>query len=45
MTQKLMQLGVCIYDKDKNLIAIAKLATPVKKTAKREFTFKIKLDL
>ena len=36
---------VGIYDKDKNLIAIAKLATPVKKTAKREFTFKIKLDL
>jgi hypothetical protein len=36
---------VGIYDKDKNLIAIAKLATPVKKTEKREFTFKMKLDI
>lgn len=35
---------VGIYDKDKNLIGIAKLATPVKKTEEREFTFKLKLD-
>jgi|10_taG_2_1085330.scaffolds.fasta_scaffold05997_4 hypothetical protein len=34
-----------IYDKNKNLIAIAKLATPVKKTPHRDFTFKIKLDI
>ena len=34
-----------LYDKNKNLIAIAKVATPVKKTAERDFTFKIKLDL
>jgi hypothetical protein len=34
-----------IYDKNKNLIAIAKMATPVKKTPTRDFTFKIKLDL
>jgi hypothetical protein len=36
---------VGIYDDDLNLIAIAKLATPVKKTAERDFTFKIKLDV
>ena len=33
-----------IYDKNKNLIATAKLATPIKKTNKRDFTFKLKLD-
>ena len=33
-----------IYDKDKNLIAIAKLATPVKKTESRQYTFKMKVD-
>ena len=33
-----------IYDKNKNLIAIASLATPVKKTEKRDFMFKMKLD-
>lgn len=36
---------VGIYDKNKNLIAIAKMATPVKKTPTRDFTFKIKFDL
>ena len=36
---------VGIYDEDKNLIGIAKVATPVKKTAERDFTFKIKLDI
>ena len=35
---------VGVYDKNKNLIATAKLATPVKKTNKRDFTFKLKLD-
>ena len=34
-----------IYDSNKNLLGIAKLATPVKKTAERDFTFKLKLDL
>tara|TARA_Y100001970_G_scaffold194071_1_gene235933 strand:- start:2211 stop:3452 length:1242 start_codon:yes stop_codon:yes gene_type:complete len=34
-----------IYDKNQNLIAIAKPATPVKKTAQRDFTFKLKLDI
>jgi hypothetical protein len=36
---------VGVYDDDMNLIAIAKLATPVKKTVERDFTFKIKLDI
>jgi hypothetical protein len=36
---------VGIYDKDMNLIAIAKPATPIKKTAARDFTFKIELDI
>jgi hypothetical protein len=34
-----------IYDSEKNLIGIAKLATPVRKTANRDFTFKIRLDI
>jgi hypothetical protein len=34
-----------IYDEDRNLIAIAKVATPVKKTEERDFTFKLKLDV
>ena len=33
-----------IYDKDKNLIAVASLANPVKKTEKRDFMFKLRLD-
>jgi len=34
-----------IYDDERNLIAIAKLATPVKKTEDRALTFKLKLDI
>ena len=34
-----------IYDEKKNLIAVAKLATPIKKTGERDFTFKLKLDI
>ena len=34
-----------IYDENRNLIAIANLATPVKKTEERDFTFKLKLDI
>ena len=34
-----------IYDKDKNLIAITKLASPIKKSPNRDFTFKLKLDI
>lgn len=33
-----------IYDKNKNLIAIATLANPIKKTEKRDFLIKMKLD-
>jgi len=33
-----------IYDEDRNLIAIASLANPVKKTELREYTFKLRLD-
>ena len=36
---------VGIYDKNKNLIGLAKVATPVRKTIDRDFTFKIKLDI
>ena len=36
---------VGLYDKDKNLIGIAKVATPVKKTIDNQYTFKIKLDI
>ena len=33
-----------IFDENKNLIGIAKVATPVKKTEERDLTFKLKLD-
>ena len=34
-----------LYDENKNLIAIAKLANPVRKDQARGFTFKLKLDI
>ena len=34
-----------IYDENRNLIAVANLATPVKKTEQRELTFKLKIDI
>ena len=34
-----------IYDEDKNLIAIAKVATPVRKRETDSYTFKLKLDI
>jgi len=34
-----------VYDKDADLIAIAKLANPVRKTNEQDYTFKLKLDL
>jgi hypothetical protein len=34
-----------IYDENENLIAVAKLAKPIKKTTDRDFTFKLKMDL
>jgi len=36
---------VAIYDDDKNLIAIASLANPVRKLEDRSYTFKLKLDV
>jgi len=36
---------VGIYDDQKNLIGIAKLATPVRKRENDQFTFKLKLDI
>jgi len=36
---------VGVYDEDKNLIAVAKVANPVKKTTEQDYTFKLKLDL
>jgi len=36
---------VGIYDENRNLVGIATLATPVKKTEERDFTFKLKLDI
>jgi len=34
-----------IYDEDENLIGIASLSTPVKKTEERDLTFKLKYDI
>jgi len=34
-----------IYDQDKNLIGVAKLANPVRKEESQGFTFKLKLDI
>ena len=34
-----------IFDDDKNLIGVAKLATPVRKREDDAFTFKLKLDV
>lgn len=36
---------IALYDKDRNIIGFAKLATPIRKTEDREFIFKLKLDL
>jgi hypothetical protein len=36
---------VGIYDDNKNLIGIAKIATPIKKKPKNNYTFKLKLDI
>jgi hypothetical protein len=36
---------VAIYDENKNLIGIAKVATPVRKTEDKQYTFKLKIDI
>jgi uncharacterized membrane protein affecting hemolysin expression len=35
---------IAIYDEDQNIIGIAKLAKPVRKTLDRDYTFKLKMD-
>ena len=35
---------ICVYDKNKNLIGVAKLANPVRKREIDDYTFKLKLD-
>ena len=42
-TTYISKIGV--YDEDKNLIGIATMATPIKKTQNRDLTFKLKLDI
>jgi len=37
--------SIGVYDEDRNLIAVAKVANPVKKTTEQDYTFKLKLDL
>lgn len=37
--------SIGIYDDDRNLIGIAKLATPIRKREKDSYTFKLKMDL
>lgn len=36
---------VVVYDEFMNVLGVAKVATPVKKTEEREFSFKLKLDI
>jgi hypothetical protein len=36
---------IAIYDDEKNLIGIAKVATPVRKTEEKQYTFKLKVDI
>ena len=36
---------IALYDADKNLIGIAKVATPVRKTEQKQYTFKLKIDI
>jgi len=36
---------VALYDERKNLIGVAKVAVPVRKTEDRQYTFKLKLDI
>ncbi len=36
---------VAVYDDKKNLIGVASVANPVRKTEERQYTFKLKLDL
>tara|TARA_R100001509_G_scaffold73906_1_gene41227 strand:+ start:176 stop:304 length:129 start_codon:yes stop_codon:yes gene_type:complete len=37
--------SIGIYDKDQNLIAVAKVANPIRKLESEDYTFKLKLDI
>ena len=37
--------SIGVYDKDRNLIAIAKLANPIRKLESEDYTIKLKLDI
>ena len=37
--------SIKLYDRNKNVIGIAKLSKPIRKSQERDLTFKIKLDL
>ena len=45
MDQSIYISKINIYDDDKNLIGVAKLAKPIRKTKDRQYTFKLKLDI
>ena len=36
---------ICIYDRNKRLVGVCKLATPIRKTEVNEYLFKMKIDL
>ena len=36
---------IAIYDDDKNLLGVAKIANPIRKTEDKQFTFKLKIDI
>jgi hypothetical protein len=36
---------IALYDSDKNLIGIAKVATPVRKTEEKQYIFKLRIDI
>jgi len=45
MDQSVYISKINIYDDDRNLIGVAKLAKPIRKTKDRQYTFKLKLDI
>ena len=45
MNQSIYISKINVYDDDKNLVGIAKLAKPIRKTKDRQYTFKLKLDI
>lgn len=37
--------SILLYDKDKNVVGVAKVATPILKTENRDYMFKLKIDV